>query len=127
MSITQEVLQKFGKQEKDSDDQTDQDDLDLSEPFKKDENGKLLGVPEGNGGKFGQGPSSRDFNNNEYDDYNQQKVNQSHNSSLNQSRSKRVRKSPNTSQHLLDASNLDQVDKMEQQNLNFIKEIEKYQ
>ena len=100
--------------------------MDLSEPFKKDENGKLLGVPEGNGGKFGQGPSSRDFNNNEYDDYNQQKVNQSHNSSLNQSRSKRVRKSPNTSQHLLDASNLDQVDKMEQQNLNFIKEIEKY-
>lgn len=74
MSITQEVLQKFGKQEKDSDDQTDHDDLDLSEPFKKDDNGKLLGVPEGNGGKFGQGPSSREFNN-EYDDYNQQKVN----------------------------------------------------
>ena len=57
MSITQEVLQKFGKQEKDSDDQADDnhDDLDLSEPF-KDKNGKLLGLPEGDGGRFGQAP-----------------------------------------------------------------------
>jgi hypothetical protein len=76
--------------------------LDLSEPFKKDDNGQLLGLNADEAGKFGESPGKGI----DKDDYNRQMLNQSQNTSLNQStRSKRAKRtptgrSPNTSQHI---------------------------
>lgn len=94
MSITQDVLQKFGKKENEDESpsggNTEQDDLDLSEPFKMDANGELLGVPVEGAGKFGESPGKGVTP----DDYNRQVLNQSQNTSLNQSRSKKARRTP---------------------------------